>query len=54
MSTSEYQELFEIGKIISKGDKLVEKEIRKCLSDMDVYYEMCSSDLHYANGEFES
>lgn len=45
MSTSEYQELFEIGKIISKGDKLVEKEIRKCLSDMDVYYEEHEEDF---------
>ena len=39
MSMLENHELLQIGTLISKGDKSIEKEIKKCLSDMDAYYE---------------
>ena len=45
MSMLENQELLEIGTRISKGDKAVEKEIKKCLSDMDAYYEAHEEDF---------
>lgn len=39
MSMLENHELARIGKIISKGDKSVEEEVKKCLADMDAYYD---------------
>ena len=45
MSMLENHELLEIAKLISKGDKFVEKAVQKCVSDMDAYYDEHEEDF---------
>lgn len=45
MGMLENHELLEIAKLISKGDKSVEKAVQKCVSDMDSYYDEHEEDF---------